>query len=292
MDVDRSAGVSAGSEAELLATNTPTVFDPAPPARSPSEAGVRPTVSIKGDGHPLVVYTRGSEPSLARPDIVRQKRPGLFHRPWILQGSRDSKRKRRGRTQSTPSQVRPSGRVKPIVALAPRPRGPLAFLRITALYDRLMSQLRRSRRRRLGQGPGLRRAGASIEGENKRQDRPGHTPPPVHWALRTPESQGQRTQDDGHRTTPTHWTLQPPEAMPGFVSRSVKAKNGRNARERHERGRPVQEWERGRDKHLASSRRRPIDHRLAEYRRMEHSLRTCRAQPARRNKSRRPGRAG
>ncbi len=171
------------------------------------------------------------------------------------------------------------------------PGGRWCFCASPRLYDRLMSQFRRSRRRRLRQESGPGRTAGSLDSENRRRDRPRHIPPSVHWELEPPVAQGRKSEAKGHATKPGSWALSPRETMPGSVSQGSDPARDWNARRRVDRGRPMPEWDRGRDTYVSLVRRRPIDHRRAEKSRLGHSLRTCRVQPARRNKSRRLGRA-
>ncbi len=267
MDIDRSASVSAGSKTGDLVPNTPAVSDPNAPLASPPPAEARPTVSIKSGSHPLIIYSRSSDAPVHRLSTARGRRSRLFHRPWIVEGPHAAKRKRRAKVQSTPPKARKAARPKPIVTTAPLPRGPLVFRPVSALYDRLKRQLRRSGRPRSDQFRGRQASAASGDGENRRHDQPEPSPPTVHWALRTPAS------------------------VACSVSRSGKDERSGIEPQRHEWVRPIPEWERGRDQSQPPTHRRRIDQRLAEHSRMAHSLRTCRAQPARQSRSRRPGRA-
>jgi hypothetical protein len=259
-----SAGVPSG---ELVPNTTATTLVPSP-APTPSPAGVRPVVNIKRGGHAQIIYSQPVDPSVCRPRIIRKKSPWLFHRPWMHQPPQTAQRKRQLRAQATQPAARRSGRFRPLAALAPRPLGPMAIVRISTLYERLLRQFRRYRRPRVHESVGHRPAAAPSDGENRRLDPPERRTPPVHWTIQTAASR-----------TGAPWRTDGQES------------DGKN-RQHKRGGQPTPEWKSGPSRSQTLRWPRPADQRLAENGRMGRSFKTCRAQPARRNKFRRPGRAG
>jgi hypothetical protein len=261
MVIDGSPQNPAGSPASGRGANMPAFPGPDAPARDCGQAGRRPTVNLRSATHPQVVHTAPATNPVDRAVTVPRKRASLFQRPWVHDTPRASPTKRRDRERSSAPWPRPTPRAQRIVPLAPRPGGPLVFVRITCLYDRLMSQLRRSRRRRLIPQP------ARTTGREKEWNLPSaQASPRVHWDAQSP----------------------------GFRSSSITSGggegNGRMATSGRKLAWPTTKWGQHQNGSLVASRTRPIDHRLAEKAGWP-SFKTCRVRPARRNKSRKPGRA-